>query len=43
MTPTALSRNGGTGWVDSGRIELQNPDKAFIAFCKKRYERKPNS
>lgn len=29
-------------WVDSGCIELQNPDKAFIAFCKKRYERNPN-
>ncbi len=29
-------------WVDSGCIELQHPDKAFIAFCKKRYERKPN-
>lgn len=29
-------------WVDSGCIELQNPDRAFIAFCKKRYERNPN-
>lgn len=29
-------------WVDNGKIPLQNPDKAFIGFCKKRYERKPN-
>lgn len=29
-------------WADNGKIPLQNPDKAFIGFCKKRYERKPN-
>jgi hypothetical protein len=39
--PYCSNRNG-AWWVDSGCIELQNPDKAFIASCKKRYERKPN-
>jgi hypothetical protein len=29
-------------WVDSGRPTIQFPDKAFIAFCKSRYTRKPN-
>ncbi len=25
-------------WVDSGKPSLGNPDKAFITFCRKRYE-----
>ena len=29
-------------WVESGTPELGFPGKAFIGFCKKRYERKPN-
>ena len=29
-------------WVDSDKPSLGNPDKAFIAFCRKRYERNPN-
>jgi hypothetical protein len=29
-------------WVESGKPELKSPDAAFIAFCKKRYERNPN-
>ena len=29
-------------WANSGRKKLANPDAAFIAFCKKRYEQKPN-
>jgi plasmid replication initiation protein len=29
-------------WIDSGKPPLQNPDKAFIGFCRKRYERKPH-
>lgn len=29
-------------WLDSGKPMLQDPDKAFIGFCKKRYERNPN-
>jgi len=29
-------------WVESGKPELINPDAAFIGFCKRRYERKPN-
>lgn len=29
-------------WVDSGKPSLGNPDKAFSAFCRKRYERHPN-
>lgn len=28
-------------WVDSGCPPLVNPDKAFIGFCKRRYERNP--
>ena len=40
--PYYLEQEWRDWWVDSGCIELQHPDKAFIAFCKKRYERKPN-
>lgn len=29
-------------WCESGKPELQSPDKAFVAFCKRRYEMKPN-
>lgn len=29
-------------WVDSGRPELKDADAAFIGFCKRRYEQKPN-
>jgi hypothetical protein len=29
-------------WADSGKPELKNPDAAFIAFCRRRYERNPN-
>ena len=39
--PYYLEQEWRDWWVDSGCIELQNPDKAFIAFCKKRHERKP--
>lgn len=28
-------------WRDTGKPELKNPGAAFIAFCKKRHERKP--
>ncbi|GAB4072313.1 replication initiator protein A [Ancylobacter sonchi] len=28
-------------WLDSGKPELKNPDKAFIGFCRKRSERAP--
>ena len=38
----ALEQDWREFWVDNGKIPLQNPDKAFIGFCKKRYERKPN-
>jgi plasmid replication initiation protein len=40
--PYFLEQEWREWWVDSGCIELQHPDKAFIAFCKKRYERTPN-
>lgn len=26
-------------WCESGKPSLQDPDKAFVAFCKRRYER----
>jgi hypothetical protein len=29
-------------WVASGTPELGFPGKAFVAFCKKRYQMKPN-
>ena len=29
-------------WVESGMPELGFPGKAFVAFCKKQYERRPN-
>ena len=29
-------------WVESGLPELGHPAKAFIAFCKARYKRRPN-
>jgi hypothetical protein len=29
-------------WVESGMPELIFPQKAFVAFCKKRYQMKPN-
>jgi len=29
-------------WVDSGKPPLSSPDKAFIGFCKARYEKNPN-
>lgn len=29
-------------WLEEGKPIIKNPDKAFIAFCKKRYEKNPN-
>jgi hypothetical protein len=29
-------------WVESGMPELGFPGKAFVAFCKKRYQTRPN-
>jgi hypothetical protein len=29
-------------WLASGKPELKSPDKAFIGFCKHRYQQKPN-
>lgn len=29
-------------WVESGKPEMRSPDKAFIGFCRSRYQRKPN-
>lgn len=29
-------------WEDSGRPRLSDPDKAFIGFCRRRYQRQPN-
>jgi len=29
-------------WVDSGKPPLSSPDKAFIGFCKARYEKNPS-
>jgi len=29
-------------WVDSGQPPLTDPGKAFIGFCKRRYEKNPN-
>ena len=38
----ALEREWRNWWVDSGRPELGFPAKAFVGFCKSRYQRKPN-
>jgi plasmid replication initiation protein len=37
-----LEREWQAFWADSGKPELKNPDAAFIAFCRRRYERNPN-
>lgn len=37
-----LEREWQTFWADSGKPPLRSPDRAFVAFCKRRYERKPN-
>ena len=37
-----LEREWQNWWVESGKPEIKNPDKAFIGFCKSRYERQPN-
>jgi plasmid replication initiation protein len=37
-----LEREWQRWWCDSGKPALHDPDKAFIAFCKTRHERKPN-
>jgi plasmid replication initiation protein len=29
-------------WSESGKPDMRNPEKAFIGFCKSRYERNPN-
>jgi hypothetical protein len=28
-------------WCESGQPVLHDPDKAFLSFCKSRYERNP--
>jgi hypothetical protein len=42
MTCISWSRSRAIGWVESGMPELGFPDKAFVGFCKQRYQRKPN-
>lgn len=37
-----LERQWRDWWVDSGMPELGFPGKAFVAFCKKRYQMKPH-
>ena len=37
-----LEREWREWWVDSGQPPLTDPGKAFIGFCKRRYEKKPN-
>ena len=37
-----LEREWREWWVDSGKPLLTDPDKAFIGFCKRRYEKNPN-
>lgn len=36
-----LEQDWRSWWVESGCPPLVNPDKAFIGFCKRRYERNP--
>ena len=37
-----LKREWWSFWADSGKPALKSPDAAFLAFCRQRYERKPN-
>jgi|SRR5579875_375269 len=37
-----LEREWQAFWYESGQPELKDPDAAFIGFCRKRHERKPN-
>lgn len=37
----ALEQDWRDFWETTGRPQIKNPDAAFIAFCKKRHERKP--
>ena len=37
-----LEREWQRWWCESGKPVLYDPDKAFISFCKSRYERKPS-
>jgi plasmid replication initiation protein len=37
-----LEREWQRWWCESGKPALHDPDRAFISFCKSRYERKPN-
>lgn len=37
-----LERDWMEFWVDSAKLELRNPDKAFVAFCRRRHERSPD-
>lgn len=37
-----LEREWQNWWVESGKPEIKNPDKAFIGFCKRRFERQPS-
>lgn len=37
-----LEREWREWWMDSGKPHLTDPDKAFIGFCKRRYEKIPN-
>ena len=36
-----LEREWRDFWYDTGKPDIQNPDAAFLAFCKKRYFRNP--
>jgi len=38
----ALEQEWRDWWVDNGMLELTFPGKAFVGFCRKRYQMKPN-
>lgn len=37
-----LEREFQTYWYESGQPELKNPDAAFLGFCRRRHQMKPN-
>lgn len=37
-----LEREWREWWTDSGKPPLKDPERAFIGFCKRRYEKNPN-
>jgi hypothetical protein len=42
MDPYLLERQWQEMWIETGCPKLNNPDAAFLAFCRRRAERAAN-